>query len=157
MQTTRARPGLGALQLVAEEDTSIGEEARVWTVSVGEPARVYEVAAPADWARLVDHYPLEVTASRRWNWYNTSGRHRRWFMPDWKALAADFDAVHVSVSGYLTSAGIEIALERREGATVLAGWGPDTTWWLNPGATHIDHVPVLWRRDDERWVPASGG
>ncbi len=61
VQTTRARPGLGAVQLIAEEDTSIGDEARVWTVSVSER-----------------------------------------------------------------------------------------------GAIHIDDVPVLWRRDDERWVPASG-
>ncbi|MCX2754564.1 MULTISPECIES: hypothetical protein [unclassified Gordonia (in: high G+C Gram-positive bacteria)] len=157
MQTTRARPGLGALQLVAEEDTSIGEEARVWTVSVGEPARVYEVAAPADWARLVDRYPLEVTASRRWDWYNTTGRHRRWFVPDWQAVAADLDAVHVSVNGYLTSAGIEIPLPERDGATVLAGWGPDVTWWLDPGSIRIDDVPVLWRRDDEWWVPTLAG
>ena len=157
MQTTRARPGLGALQLVAEEDTSIGEEARVWTVSVGEPARVYEVAAPADWARLVDRYPLEVTASRRWDWYNTTGRHRRWFVPDWQAVAADLDAVHVSVNGYLTSAGIEIPLPERDGATVPPGWGPDVTWWLDPGSIRIDDVPVLWRRDDEWWVPTLAG
>ncbi|MDT0222261.1 MULTISPECIES: hypothetical protein [unclassified Gordonia (in: high G+C Gram-positive bacteria)] len=122
VQTTRARPGLGALQLIAEEDTSIGDEARVCTVSVSEFARVYEIAAPADCARLVDRYPLEVTASRRWDWYNTIGRHRRWFMPDWRAVAADLDAVHVSVNGYLTSAGIEIPLQERDGATVLAGW-----------------------------------
>ena len=78
-------------------------------------------------------------------------------MPDWKALAADFDAVHVSVSGYLTSAGIEIPLPERDGATVLAGWGPDVTWWLDPGSIRIDDVPVLWRRDNEWWVPTLAG
>ncbi|GAB46663.1 hypothetical protein GOTRE_175_01440 [Gordonia terrae NBRC 100016] len=150
-QTTRARPGLGAVQLIAEEDTSIGDEARVWAVSVAERARVYEIGAPGDWARLVDRYPLEVTASRKWDWYNTTGRHRRWYMPDWEAVADDHDAVHVSVNGYLSSAGIEIPLATRDGATVLAGWGPDVTWWLDPDAMRIDDVPVLWFREDERW------
>lgn len=154
-QTTRAREGLGALQLIAEEDTLIGDEARVWALSVAERVRVYEISAPDDWARLVDRYPLEVTASKRWDWYNTTGSHQRWFMPDWEAVADDYDAVHVSVTGYLGSAGIAIPLETRDGATVLAGWGPDATWWLDPGALRIDDVPVLWRRDDERWFPTS--
>lgn len=57
----------------------------------------------------------------------------------------------MSVNGYLTSAGIEIPLATRDGATVLAGWGPDVTWWLDPGVLHIHDEPVVWRRYDERW------
>lgn len=57
----------------------------------------------------------------------------------------------MSVNGYLSSAGIEIPLATRDGATVLAGWGPDVTWWLDPDAMRIDDVPVLWFREDERW------
>lgn len=53
---------------------------------------------------------------------------RRWLIPDFTAAAADYDAIHLSVVGYLTTAGR--ALPVGDARTMLAGWNPDETWWL---------------------------
>ncbi|MFW0786365.1 hypothetical protein AAFP35_17815 [Gordonia sp. CPCC 206044] len=152
VETTRALGSIGALQIVAEEDSSIGDEARVWPVTVGSAARIYEITSPTDLARLVTTYPLDVTESKRWDWFRAIGEHRRWFIPDWAAVAEDYDGVHVSVWGYLETAGIAVPIDDRGGAAVLAGWDPDATWWLNLDAIHIEDVPTQWRRDDQRWL-----
>jgi len=49
-------------------------------------------------------------------------------MPDYEGVAADYDAVHVSVAGYLAAAGRPLPVG--DARTMLAGWEPDATWWL---------------------------
>ena len=78
----------------------------------------YEVLGPGDWTRLVARYPLDVSKSRRHDWWRVTGCSGTWLVPDWAAVAADYDAVHLSTGGYLTTAGC--ALETRPGCTVLA-------------------------------------
>ena len=71
----------------------------------------------------------------------------RWLIPDYAAVAADWDAVHVTVAGYLTTAGIAIPAD--DGAcTILAGWDPDATWWLND-VLSLTSPPEDWREDDQ--------
>ena len=53
----------------------------------------------------------------------------RWFLPDWTQVAEDFDAVHLTVSGYLAISGRPLFLDV-ETATFVAGWAPDETYWL---------------------------
>lgn len=149
--TSRARGGIGALELLLEEDSSGGGEARVWPVSIRNSPRVYEISNPTDWAALVDAYPLAVPESRRSVWFETTGEYRDWFIPDWAAVAEDYDAAHLSLHGYLSTPGIAIPLSENAGATVLAGWDPDTTWWFGDDAAFIDDEPSLWRRQDGRW------
>jgi hypothetical protein len=72
----------------------------------------------------VGRYPLDVSKSRRRDWWRATGRAGRWLIPDYAAVAADWDAVHVSVSGYLTTAGIAIPAGS-DAYTMLAGWDPD--------------------------------
>ena len=50
-------------------------------------------------------------------------------VPDWPEVAQEYDAVHLTVSGYLTTAGRAVPVSDGV-ASVLAGWGPDETWWL---------------------------
>lgn len=101
--TSRARQNLGAVELLlAEDDISDGRHARVWPVHVDDAARVYEITGPAAWIHLVDAYPLAVAASRRSDWYEATGEHLQWYLPDWAAVSADYDAVHLTVLGYLT-------------------------------------------------------
>jgi hypothetical protein len=58
-------------------------------------------------------------------------------------VAADWDAIHVSVAGYLTAAGG--AIPASGGArTMLAGWDPDATWWLND-VLSLTSPPEIWR------------
>ena len=127
--TSRAAAGLGAVGLALTEDAMGWTEARVWPVRARPDVRVYEITGPAAWTELVRRYPLEVSRSRRHDWYRATGRAGRWLIPDYAAVAADWDAVHLTVAGYLSTAGVACPVERTAG-TVLAGWDPDDTWWL---------------------------
>ena len=145
--TTRGLPALGAVRLVLVEDGLGWQSARCWPVAPADGARVYEVCGPGQWAELVDRYPLDVSKSRRHDWWRATGRAARWLIPDYAAVAADWDAVHVSVAGYLPTAGI--AIPAGDGAyTMLAGWDPDATWWLND-VLSLTSPPEDWREDDQ--------
>ncbi len=144
--TTRALPGLGAVRLALVEDGLGWQSARCWPVVPEEGARVYEIHGPDQWAELVDRYPLDVSKSRRHDWWRVTGWAGRWLIPDYTAVAADWDAVHVSVAGYVTTAGI--AIPAGDGrCTMLAGWDPEATWWLTD-VLSLTGPPEDWRADE---------
>jgi len=145
--TTRALPGLGAAGLALVEDGLGWQSARCWPVELRDGARVYEVSGRSHWAALVERYPLDVSKSRRHDWWRATGHVGRWLIPDYAAMAADWDAVHVSVTGYLTTAGIAISADGTA-RTMLAGWDPDATWWLND-VLSLASPPQEWRADDQ--------
>lgn len=128
VSTTRWLPGLGAVGLTLVEDGLGWTDGRCWPLAPRPGSRVYEVSGPGDWAQLAGRYPLDVTRSRRHDWWRVTGWSGRWLIPDFTAAAADYDAVHLSVIGYLTTAGR--ALPVGDARTMLAGWDPDETWWL---------------------------
>jgi hypothetical protein len=145
--TTRALPALGAVGLALVEDGLGWQSARCWPVVPEEGARVYEICGPNRWAELVDRYPLDVSKSRRHDWWRVTGQAGRWLIPDYMAMAADWDAVHLSVAGYLTTA--RIAIPAGDGAcTMLAGWDPDATWWIND-VLSCTSPPEDWREDSQ--------
>jgi hypothetical protein len=145
--TTRALPGLGAVRLALVEDGQGWQSARCWPAGPDDGARVYEIRGPGQWAELVDRYPLDVSKSRRHDWWRVTGWAGRWLIPDYAAVAADWDAVHVTVAGYLSTAGIAIPVG--DGArTMLAGWDPDATWWLTD-VLSFTSLPEEWRKDDQ--------
>ena len=83
--------------------------------------------------------------------HRAAARSRLASIPDFSAVAADYDAVHLSVVGYLTTAGR--ALSVNDGRTVLAGWDPDKTFWLTEvlaasgpatGWRELDDGPLGW-------------
>ena len=108
------------------------------------PAKTYEIADGEGWARLCREYPLDVTASREALWNHSVGHSDVWVIPDWNAMAADWDAVHLTIAGYLAAATTRITVAEGK-ASVIAGWAPDETAWLraSPAATS---APVEWRR-----------
>ena len=127
--TSRRLPELGAVELAAQEDSTGPARAELRHVEpVPRSPRVFEVHGPDDWTRLVNAYPFEATRTRRGVWWESTGIDGRWYIPDWLTAAADWDAIHLTVWGYLTTAGE--ALPATEGGTVLAGWNPDCTYWL---------------------------
>jgi hypothetical protein len=71
---------------------------------------------------------MDVSNCRRHDWRRATGRDGCWLIPDFAAVAQDYDAVHVSIAGYLVTAGR--ALPVGGAWTVLAGWDPDQTYWL---------------------------
>ena len=100
-------------------------------------ARVLEITGGPDWAALCRDFSLEVTWSHRRDWWEVTGRDSReagrWLIPDWSAVADTWDAVHLTVAGYLNAATRCIPVRTADGqdaASVIAGWGPDVTYWL---------------------------
>lgn len=153
--TTRALPGLGAARLVLLEDSLGWRSARCWPLAPRDGARVYEVHGPDQWTELAGRYPLDVSRSRRHDWWRVTGRAGRWLIPDYAAVAADYDAVHLSVAGYLATAGR--ALPVGDASTMLAGWDPDATYWLtdvlSPAGPPTDWVAD--GGDGSCWRPAG--
>ncbi|MGM1017196.1 MAG: hypothetical protein ACQEW8_06640 [Actinomycetota bacterium] len=146
---TRSK-ALYALHLV--EDFSGWEVATL--IPVHGAGRILEIESADDWATLCREYPMEVTASRRHDWFRVTGRDGGWLIPDWERVAQRWDAVHLTTLGYLSSATKQIDVDG-EYTTVIAGWAPDSTIWLTDVARERDEPRQQWhRRDhDNRWVP----
>jgi hypothetical protein len=78
-------------------------------------------------------------------------------LPDFAAVAADYDAVHVSVVAYLVTAGRAAPVD--DAGTVLAGWDPDLTYWLTDTLTlagpatdwvRLDQEPLGWSQERDQ-------
>lgn len=127
--STRTLPSVAAVGLAVMEDGPSSDVLEIWELVPSASATVAEIDGPAAWCELVEAFPREVTFSRRHDWWRWTGYEGRWFIPDWPQVAKAFDAVHVSVAGYLETA--YRALPAVAGATCLAGWDPDVTIWLS--------------------------
>jgi hypothetical protein len=74
--------------------------------------------------------------------------------PDFEAVAVDYDAIHLSVAGYVLTAGRTRQAENAR--TVLAGWNPDETYWLTDILTEsgkartwsLRNQPIDWEPDE---------
>lgn len=115
--STRALGATGPVGLSLVEDEQGWTSARCRRLRPRSAARVFEIAGPEDFADLVRRYPLPVARSRRHDWWRTTGEDRAWAIPDYPAVAEDYDAVHLSVLGYLTAAGRAIPV----GGAIPAG------------------------------------
>lgn len=147
---------LGPVGLWLVEDGFGEDEAVLEALQVPANARIYRIESPEDWARLCREHPLDVTASRRHDWYRTTGRSGMWLLPDWSALQGKYDGVHLTLGGYLATAGIEIPVDDTF-SSVVAGWDPDATYWFRdvPGDVATRQT---WWQDVEglSWAPQDG-
>lgn len=152
-RTTRWLAGKGPVGMWLVEDAS-GMDVRTSSVEVAAGLRVLEIGGPEDWAALCRRHPFPVTASRRHDWFRATGRSDvEWVVPDWVGVAGEADVVHVSVAGWLRTAGV--AVEVSDGvASVLAGWDPDAAFWLTsrPRETGVA-VEWAWGSSLEAWRP----
>ncbi|GAA5028643.1 hypothetical protein ACFQRL_06620 [Microbacterium fluvii] len=120
---------------------------RAVAVPVRGGGRTFEIVGADDWVELCRRHPLQATASRRHDWYRATGRDGGWLLPDWGAVAQEWDAVHLTAWAYLTAAGR--AIEVDDGwASVIAGWGPDQTYWLGGRVREVEGPRVHLRADD---------
>lgn len=127
------------------EDSMGPEELVTQEVAVPRGSRVLEIVDEGDWVDLCHRFPLDVTWSRRGCWEEFTDWRGAWVIPDWLAVSGEWDAVHLTVSAWLSAAGR--VLDLGEGrASMIAGWDPDRTFWLR------DVVPVggtlTWERED---------
>lgn len=150
-RTTRGLGLSGPVGLRLVEDGMGWKKAAVHRIHIPRDARVYEIGSPQSWAELCRRYPLEVTASRRHNWYRTTACTGRWVIPDWAQVGQHIDAIHLTVAGYLATAGRAVPVNG-DLMTVLAGWDPDQTNWLSE-ITQDESTHQAWRNDgDEGWT-----
>jgi len=156
--------GLPTSTTVLSETGPVGlrlvEDSMGWTaascipVSPLRPPRVYEIGRAQDWVELVARYPFEVSLSRRHDWWRAIGAEGTWLIPDYAAISADYDAVHLTARAYLSAAGAR--LEVGAALTTVAGWNPDQTYWLTDCLTQSAPAE-RWTRDEgsDTWSPSS--
>jgi hypothetical protein len=151
--TTRSIPGTGAVGLALVEDGLGWRAARCWPVAVRTDPRIYEISGPDQWTGLVGRYPMNVSKSRRHDWWRVTHWTGAWLIPDFAAVAEDYDAVPLSVAGYLATAGR--AWPVGDACTLLAGWNPDQTYWLTDILV-LGGPATTWVQSDARplgWLP----
>jgi hypothetical protein len=137
-----------------------------WAMPIAPDARVFEVRGPDDWVALVERYPkVAVQGPSGWelpgpNQYHVDqdlegvshGRAMRTnitrhVLPQWTRVAEDYDGVHLTWLGWLTTEGLIVDLPSG-GVTMLRYWFSERTLWLRdvfgepqplPGPS-IEHV-----------------
>lgn len=156
--STRMMHGRGPVGLWLVEDGFGQEEAYVEHLETTPDPRVFEIESPEAWAQLCREHAVEVTASKRHDWFRTTGHAGRWLVPDWALLKDKYDAVHLTMGGYLSTAGRAIAVDG-EFSSVLAGWDPDATFWLSDLATQPSgsQVPDALNSPRQRWLQGTEG
>lgn len=102
-------------------------------VRCSKGARIFEVHSAESWHRLAAQYPIVV---REPQWPAQSGE----IVPDWHAVAREWDAVHLSIWGLLT--GWFVTHVSEAGVTTLWSWDGELTLWLRE-AFEIDSHPEL--------------
>lgn len=85
-----------------------------WRLTVIPVARVFEVAGPQDWHRLCARYPADGDDDR--------------LVPDWSAAAEEWDGVHLTLGGLLTSE--QVRVESAAGWSEHWAWDAERTLWL---------------------------
>ena len=110
------------------------------TAVVDAAARVREIVTPDDWHALCASHPRvrakpEPSPPPRSGWHYAplglpqDGPDRAGMLvPDWSALAADLDGVHLTFAGLLTVPFVEHSSEA--GSTMMWSWDTEGTMWL---------------------------
>jgi hypothetical protein len=99
---------------------------RMWLV-VSPDARVFEVDGPESWRQLCLRYPAPFEHGQ--------------VVPDFAAVAREWDAVHLGFGGLLTAE--QVRLEGPEGWTWLNGWDAEGTMWLRWAFDEVVPLPPL--------------
>jgi hypothetical protein len=129
---------------------------------VRDGARVWEIHRPDDWVDLVRAHPR--SPDRRHGGWELPGPNQHLedvdalravpgqraavvgevvshLVPDWAGVAADFDGVHLSWAGLLTSEGFVSRLAAAE-VTMLRYWFSERTLWLRDVFGDPEPLPV---------------
>lgn len=154
--STRSIPHLGPIELWLVEDSDGPEAALVERIDTSSALPVFEISSGEQWAELCRRFPLDVTASRRHDWYRATGRNGNWVIPDWAQVARYYSAVHLPITTYLTWSGVPMPVTT-EASSMIAGWNPDQTYWLHDIRSYPD-TSTNWIRDDdtEMWRLPDG-
>jgi len=120
-------------------DITIDYPVRIWRLRAANAARVYEIRGPLDWHRLCARYPSQglldtsdepevIQSENVYPLVRVEGEARyataidRLLAPNWAAVAADWDGVHMTFGGLLTCDKVR--------AAAAAGWSMNRFWDL---------------------------
>lgn len=96
-----------------------------WRLKAEASARVFEVDGPLAWHDLCVRYPAERTSIRPDpDFSEDEGR----LVPNWWAVSADWDAVHLTFGGWLAAE--QVRVESSAGWTYHWGWQAEQAMWL---------------------------
>ena len=117
----------------------------IWRMDVDESARVFEIDGSDAWHRLCVDYPAEGNSGRNEPDFS---RDPGKLVPDWSKVARDWDAVHMSFGGYLTSD--QVRVESESGWTYHWAWDCEQTLWLRWMFTGYERLED-YREGDSAW------
>jgi len=110
-----------------------------WRLEVLPTARVYEVHGPQAWQALCLVYPAPSCLAY------PRETPAALIEPNWQLVAQDWDGIHLSASGLLTTERVRWG---RPGAqTHLFGWGVESTVWLRWVFGAVQRLPDGGKRD----------
>jgi hypothetical protein len=95
---------------------SIGGD-RWLATGVPDQLRVWEIHDPSHYATLCERYSRHVGDS-----------DHTWVVPNWPEVQNDWDAVHLSMAGLLSTQGVTTTTSA--GPARLTGWDSESTCWL---------------------------
>ncbi|WP_313813851.1 hypothetical protein [Glutamicibacter sp.] len=134
--------------LYCQEDGYGWREASIQRIKPVISKPIFHVEGSEHWIELCRKYPADVSAGRRGSWYQLSGRDGLWVQPDWRAVARDFDGVHLGLPAYLSAAGEELRVSDNY-SSIIAGWNPDETYWFTDRVNFTGNEQ-FWVVEDQR-------
>jgi hypothetical protein len=108
-------------------DWSVSLPVSQYLLNVSPAARVFEVDGPDAWHRLCAGYPATGDDGR--------------LVPDWSTVSRDWDGVHLSLGGLLTSE--QVRVESVAGWSEHWAWNAELTLWLRRCFTAVQRLPDL--------------
>ncbi len=107
---------------------------------VSDDARVYEINRPEDWHGLVMRYGDPDSYRGASEQLLDAAGVDHGLAPTWSAVAADWDGVHLTLAGMLTS--IYVPVGAAGTTTTLWAWEFERTLWLKPVFTAATLMPL---------------
>ncbi len=104
-----------------------------WRLQVQSSARIYEIHGPQSWHALCLMYPTASTPA-----YPLPAS-KVLIEPDWQAVARDWDGIHLSTGGLLTTE--RVVLGKPNAQTHLFGWQVESTAWLRWVFDRVERLP----------------
>lgn len=140
--------------LACVEDSFGFEEATATRIQTRVTKEIYEITDAEAWTELCRRYPMDLSATMRRVWFETTGRDGSWVIPNWKDVARDYDGVYLPIISYLALAGEVIPVDEHS-ASLIAGWTPGVTFWFTDNVERMSDT-AEWALTDAgstyRWV-----
>ena len=174
--TTTDPPPDAILEMVGAWEYETGPITRLW-MPVRPAVRIFEIHRPQDWARLVTSHPRPAVSHPGWELPGVNQHHaevspllalpeqratrvsvRHHLVPDWQMVAGQYDGIHLSWAGFITSEGCIVDLGGGD-ATMLRYWFSERTAWLadvfgQPSSAPDPHIDLATRN---HWPPLPPG